>query len=441
MNIEIQQHIEKMLAIPVANVAVVNEQSINKGVLSLFVAAGASRSILYRYATISSNGNINFHAMSPFTFIDDNQSAQYRKKTIYASVNLDSQNDKEKKVHYNNNLGNFLLLLKGSIVSGGKSFANPYNKLDLHSPIIKQGLIPSNIDKPQLELINQPALELQAVVNSIKFDEDIEPKEKSNLYIEAYNEYKAKVEQLYADGLLDYSFIIVNPKPNSVSVSMGLEESMKATSNPWLNINTVLGLDIPISKLPIINQYTATIQIVDVDDLSLMFSDNNNMYGKRTIWTNPETGKTREALSKVAIIKDYNSDTPILIEITDSINMSNNPDARGRVQAFEDLLDKGINTFTVSGSLSPVVRLKDSNGGRNGVVFFELIIDTYSVYQSNNTRSTLESDAFGSLSFDSEGLAIELEEGSVEVLPSDSVGDTVDLTSSFSPKKKGGDLM
>ena len=442
MNIEIQQHIEKMLAIPVANVAVVNEQSINKGVLSLFVAAGASRSILYRYATISSNGNINFHAMSPFTFIDDNQSAQYRKKTIYASVNLDSQQDKtDKNIHYNNNLGNFLLLLKGSIVSGGKSFANPYNKLDLHSPIIKQGLIPANIDKPQLELINQPALELQAVVNSIKFDEDIEPKEKSKLYIEAYNEYKAKVEQLYYNGLLDYSFIIVNPKPNSVSISMGLEESMKATSNPWLNINTVLGLDIPVSKLPIINQYSATVQIVDIDDLSLMFSDNNNMLGKRTIWTNQETGKSREALSKVAIIKDYNSDTPILIEITDSINMSNNPDARGRVQAFEDLLDKGINTFTVNGSLSPVVRLKDSNGGRNGVVFFELIIDTYSVYQSNNTRSTLESDAFGSLSFDAEGLTVELEEGSVEAIPSDNIADTVDLTSSFSPKNKSNDLM
>lgn len=67
---------------------------------------------------------------------------------------------------------------------------------------------------------------------------------------------------------------------------------MKATSNPWLNINTVLGLDIPVSKLPIINQYTTTVQIVDIDDLSLMFSDNNNMLGKRTIWTNQETGKS-----------------------------------------------------------------------------------------------------------------------------------------------------
>lgn len=70
-----------------------------------------------------------------------------------------------------------------------------------------------------------------------------------------------------------------------------------------------------------------------------------------------------------------------------------------------------------------------------------MIIDTYSVYQSNNTRSTLESDAFGSLSFDADGLTVELEEGSVEAIPSDSTGDTVDLTSSFSPKNKSNDLM
>lgn len=440
MNIELQDHIKKILAIPTANVAVVvNEQSINKGTVSLFVSSNLTRTILYRYATISSNGNINFHAMSPFTFIDDSQPAQYRKKTVYASVNLDSQQDKtDKNVHYNNNLGNFLLLLKPNIHSGGKPFANPYNKLELHSPIIKQGLIPANIDDSQLLLINQPATDLQALVNSIKMDEDIEPKEKSNLYIQAYNDYKDKVEQLFNDGLLDYSFILVNPKPNTVSVSMALEESMKATSNPWLNINTVLGLDIPLSKLPVINQYTTTVQIVDVEDLSILFSDNNNMYGKRTIWTNPETGKSREALSKVAIIKDFNSDTPILIEITDSINMSTNADARGRVQAFEDLLDKGINTFTVQGSLSPVVRLKESNGGRNGVIFFELIIDTYSVYQSTNTRSTLEADAFASLSIDTDGMQVELEDASV--IDSASLS-TVDVTDTFNADKKTKDLM
>lgn len=113
------------------------------------------------------------------------------------------------------------MLLKGSIVSGGKSFANPYNKLDLHSPIIKQGLIPSNTDNPQLELINQPALELQAVVNSIKFDEDIEPKEKSKLILKLIMNIKLSRTTII-DGLLDYSFIIVNPKPNSVSISMGV---------------------------------------------------------------------------------------------------------------------------------------------------------------------------------------------------------------------------
>lgn len=395
------EHIQNMLKMPVANQSTSDEQINNDGVLQLFTIAGKTRSIMYRYATIGSNGNINFHAMAPFNFIDSNQTeAQYRKKTVYASFNTDpQQNPNDPKQYFNNNLGNFLLLMKPKLVMNGKETPTFFNTLTLHNHRIKQALIPTDIESLDIHIINAPALKLQqAVLENSKTD--LETKAKVELNIQAYNEYEKDVLQLVEQGLLTYAFILINPIPNSVSVGYGLEDSLRAVTHPGMNYNAIMNQNLPMSDIPVLNKYRTVVQIIESEDMSVLFSNNNAMLGKRTIYTNTETNRSRFGISKLAIIKDYNNDTPIIIAITDTPN-SLRTDNRGRVESFEALLDKGINTFEVEGSLSPVVRLTDTNAGRNGNIVFELRVDKYKVFTSTGVRSTLEADAFGDLSFES----------------------------------------
>lgn len=406
----INQQVESLLSIPQPSLSATTvDPIVNQGLSKLYVIAGITRKVLYQYATIGATGNIAFHAMSPFNFIDDNQrEAQYKKKTCFVSVNMDSQqNPNDPSQYYNNNFGCFLAVLKGTIEVNGRQQPNPYNAIELHASVIKQALIPTDVDNIDLNIINKPCLNLKNKVALIK-QEDFEAKEKAKLFMDAYEEYKQEVLALVEQGHLSYSFILINPKPDSISFDLGLEESMRSGSNAWLNYNTVLNQGLPLSKIPTLNQYKTVVQIIETDDLSLFHSDNINMLGKKDIYTN-EAGKSRQALSLVALIKDYNNDTPILVAITDNANISNVPNSRGRVEALEALLDKGISTFTVTGSLSPVVRLIDSNAGRHGNIFFELVVDKYEVYQSSNIRNTLDVDAFNDLSYENVETGIDAE--------------------------------
>lgn len=425
-------HIENMLAMPVANVAQTENIEVQDGLQELFVIANFTRNILYRYATISSNGNVSFHAMSPFKFVDDNQQdANYRNKTVYVSVNTDSQqNANDPKQFYNNNLGNLLLVLKPFINQNNKNYPNLYNAIKLSNARIKEALVPQDLDNPQLNVINAPAIKLQSLVKQHALD-DIEAKDRVTLNIQAYQNYTKEVLELVEQGLLTNAFVFINPTANKVAPSLSIDDGMKAVSNPWLNINTIMNLGLPLSKVPTPNKFRAVVQVIETNDLSVLFSDNDEMLGERVIWTNSENGKTRRALTVLALIKDYNNDTPVLLSITDTVNStSNNSNARSRVEAFEGLMDKGLNEFIVEGSLSPVVRLKGTNAGRHGNVFFELRADSYKVYQSTSVRNSLEADAFDDLSFEeSEGdidvaqsFVAEVEETEIEI------EDSVDLT-------------
>lgn len=394
------EHIQNMLKMPVANQSISDEQVENGGALEVFTIAGKTRATMYRYATIGSTGNINFHAMSPFNFIDTNQNdPQYRKKTVYVSINTDSQqNANDPTQYFNNNLGNYLLLMKPKLTMNGKDTPTFFNKLTLQNPRIKQALIPTDLESVDLAVLNAPSIKLQsAVIENAKAD--LDNKEKVALNIAAYNEYEQEVLSLVEHGLLTYAFILINPTPNSVSVGYGIEDSLRALSHPGMNYNALMNQGLPMSDIPVLNKYKTVVQIIETDDMSMLFSDNDAMLGKRVIYNNSETNRSREAISKIGIIKDYNNDTPIIIAITDTPNSLRN-NSRGRVESFEALLDKGLNTFEVEGSLSPVVRLKDTNAGRNGNIVFELRVDKYKVYNSSGVRSTLESDAFSDLSIE-----------------------------------------
>lgn len=399
------EHVKTLLSPPVANTGNTDNDNItNKGVISAFVIANITRKTVWKYATISSQGNVAFHAMAPFNFVDDLETnMQYAKKTVYVSVNQDPQanQDSEGQVrYYNQNIGNFSLLLRPSIEFNGKTYPNAYNKIELHSPVIKQALIPADIDKFNSALLNEPCNILLQEVHANNANQNLDKKERAQLNIIAYQTYANSILDLFEQGLLEFSNILINPKPNTVSFGMGLEDSMKSMSNPWLNKAVLAGLsNTPFTKSPVLNQYTTVVQIVESEDMELLYSDNNNMLGKRVIYQDEQSGKKREALGLIGIIKDYNSDTTILVNITDP-NNTLNTDSRGRVEAFEGLLAKNINTFEVQGTLRPIVRTIGSSASRNGNIFWELVVNKYNVYQSTNLRSSLEADAFESLSFE-----------------------------------------
>lgn len=394
MNLTPIEHIKNMLKMPAQNLNANNEQTTNNGVVNLLVIANITRKTMYQYATIGSTGNIMMHSLVPFNFIDDNQqNPQYRKKTVWVSVNQDpQQNPNDPTLYFNNNFGNLLTLMKPKIE--GKDTA--FNELRLMNTRIKEALIPTDLDNINLAIINKPAIDLKANIQA-NINAGLEGKERTEQNILAYKVYEAETLKLVEDGLLTNAFVLINPVRDTVSFGMGLDESMRSGSHPCMNYAKMLGQGLPISKVPTVNRYRTTVQIIETDDLSFIHSDNNDMLGKRTI-KEFEGGRNREAITKLAIIKDYNNDTPILISIVDPLNPPKE-DNRSRVEAFEALLDKGINTFTMEGSLSPIVRLKDSNAARHGNIFFELRVENYSVFASNNMRNTMEADSFNEFGF------------------------------------------
>lgn len=370
--------------------------------LSLFLIAGKTRNIMLQYALLTNAGNVNFFALVPFKFNDVNENdPRYRTKTMWASVSLDSQqSQKDPKVFFNNNIGILKTFLTPSLMHGDKTVGNPYNALHFNSAKLHQYVVPTDIDaitNDMLIELNSPVMELRTKLEKAKA-EGLEGDSLIQINTEAFTTYTDQVKELYNRGLLTLSTIITTPKANSISMSISIDETMQSTSNPWLNANVLLNqAGINLSALPVSNSIKALVQITE-SDISALFSDNEKMFGERVM--NPNAGdqeQTRLALSKVGIIKDFGANTPILVSITDGYNSNN----RSRVQALKDQLERGNNMFQIEGTLRPIARHVNSNAGRSGNVFFELLIDTYSVYKSTALNSSIEMDAFGDIgSFD-----------------------------------------
>ena len=379
--------------------------------LSLFLIAGKTRNIMLQYALLTNAGNINFFALVPFKFNDVNENdPRYRTKTMWASVSLDSQqSQKDPKIFFNNNIGILKTFLTPSMMHGEKPVGNPYNALHFNSAKLHHYVVPTDIDaidNNMLIELNTPITTLRTQIEEAKA-QGLEGEMLIQVNTEAYATYTESVKALYDRGLLTLSTIVTTPKANSISMSIGIDETMQSTSNPWLNANVLLNQHgVNLSALPVSNSVKALVQITE-SDISALFSDNEKMFGERVM--NPNAGEqeqVRLALSKVGIIKDFGANTTVLVSITDGFNTNN----RSRVQALKDQLERGNNMFQIEGTLRPIARHVNSNAGRSGNVFMELLIDTYSVYKSTSLSSSIEFDAFSDLG------SIEIDAGAVSEL-------------------------
>ena len=401
-----KQVVQSLLARPVNN-AVVNlnaETTQQASSLQLFVMANVTRQQFYLYATINSKGKVEFHVSVPFKFVDQTTTKEvYADKTVYASVKRSTgqYTNRNKQVAYNNsNFGNLQILLTPSIVVGEKVQPNHYNVLDLHNPILKYGLVPSTLET-DLEKINTPCMLLERNIATVETAlADATTREKEEFIAKAYDQYVEQVAQLYSDGLLSLSHFFINPKPDSVGFSSKLDKSMNLGSNPWLNYNKVVENQ-PVSVLPIANSYQTVVEIIEVDSLDGIFSsNNNNVLGTRILNANDlnadngsdnkKNKKILRSTTKVAVISDYYKNTHLLVTFNDTFDYS-------PVDILESYLAKGLNTFTVSGSLSPKVRDVEAQGSRNGNLIMELRVNSFSPFVSNNVKKVMQSDSFSNL--------------------------------------------
>ena len=397
-----------------AQLAIPTDTNLNSNAaLFAHIIADVTRKISYYYATIGSNGKINFHVSSIFKTVNDqrNNDPRYRDKRVWISVNTDPQvNPKNPEIHYDDNIAMYLHLMSPMTFHNGKNQPNFNNGLVMADPKIKQILIPSDIDailqsplndknqNAMLATLNEPFINLRAeLAANASTEMSIKDRQREN--IEAYKVYTQEVLSLVQQGLLTLSYALINPTANSITPSFQLEETMNASSNYYMNFKDVVtNSKAPINRIPKLNRYQAVIQITDAD-IGALDSNNAPMLGKRLLNENAanqtEEYQERYALSKVGVIKDYNSDQHILVSIIDRYT-----DNRSRVGALEALLDKGVNTFIMSGYLVPVVREIDSNSSRSGNIFFELNVDTYTVFNSQGLHKVMESDQFSDLGFD-----------------------------------------
>lgn len=409
----VQKLVNGVQAVNLGNGANENiEPSLNT---SLFLIAQLTRNIQFLYATLTSAGNIHFHTLIPMKSNDPSEKvARFRSKTVWLSVSNDP-NTSERVIdektppiitHHNSNTAITKMFMKKTINYNGKELPNPYNCLHLTGAKIRWYLAPANIDQISNEIlrqINEPALNLKARVEANKANagDDAELLKQQNNII--YEEYKKELMALYDQGLLMLTQILITPKQSSITFSIEVDESTSSVTNPWLNYNALMGLDLPITNWPHVSEFRGLVQIVQDSTEEVMHSDNDKMFGKRQMTQDVETGQVRWAYSTVGLIKDFGNQTEVLISLTDNNrNVYNNEQSgnnkpRGRVESFESMLERGTNLFYMTGTIRPVVRHVNDNAGRNGNIFFELQIDQYSVHRTTSVTNSLEFDIYSEL--------------------------------------------
>lgn len=400
MNSELQL-VKQLLNPATSQLTVGGNENINSGInLSVFLIAKKTRAIMMPYALKTSAGNIHFYGLMPVKFNDpDELNPSYKSRVLWQSFSFDSQqSSKNERIFFNQNAGIVKTFLTPSLTLGDKTFNNPYNKLTLTQAKLHQYLVPNNldtIDNAVLTMLKQPfnILKSRVLANEA---EGLTGSALVEMNTIAYDEYLAEVENLYTQGLLTLSTIVTTPKVNSIALDIGIDETMDSQSNPFLSANFLLNQqNINLSALPVTNNFRGLIQVTEAD-MSALLSDNTNMFGKRLMNRNAGEGELpRFALSKVGMIKDFGTNTPVLVSIIDTY--SNNINAKTRVDTFESYLERGTNLFIVEGSIKPIARQVNSNSGRSGNVFFEISIDTYSPYNSTSLSNSIEYDDFADL--------------------------------------------
>lgn len=407
--------IQNILTPPLSNNSARDDENIiSGGFVQLFKVAGRTREINYHYAVLNTNGKITFHAMAPMKHVNSKEvrNPQYRDKMVWASFNKDANpNPRNPNEFQNSNYGNLQMLNLLTIPMNGQEYPNFLNCLDLTDYRLKLALVPNNIDnllkqpeekqadgkpeKSKLAKLHEP---LRNLINEINLtNEDAENMTAEDIVKAnrlSFDVYTEEVMELVQEGLLTLSTVYINPIANTVSVGYKTDESMDLKSHPAFNFNILTHVEkIQASKIPVANKFKGLIEITDAD-ISALYSDNAEMLGRRVIATNQETGKETLSLSKIGVIKDYNSDVLVLVTINDSFNDRN----RSRVESLEQNLNKGNNLLYIEeGYLVPVARHLSSNDSRSGIVFMELRVDHYRVHTSSSVKKTLEFDAFATL--------------------------------------------
>lgn len=407
-----QLHAVKSLLSTVTSQVQPDNENISPGIdTTLFNISGFTRFVSLAYATMSKNGKISFHLMSPMKFIDPTErDIRYRAKTTWLSVAQDSNSrpnpaNPNEVIHYNSNPGIFSIFRKADKIN---ERSNPYNSLILSRAKIRQALVPTNLESITPELlrkINFPAIKLNNTVKgNIEAAGEDNDKELAELNVLAYNEYANEMVKLYEEGLLTLSNVFITPKQNSIQLGVSLDETSNSVTNPWLNTKNLLeSPEFNITTLPMHSSFTGLVELNPNAGMDVLNSDNVAMLGERMITRNEETGAQRTAYSLIGTIKDFGVDVPVLVSIVDLPNGYSGDSANGsrsRVESLRALLAQNINRFYIEGTIRPVVRQLGQNGGRSGNVFMELSIDAYSVYRSTSMTSSMETDDFADLGED-----------------------------------------
>ena len=385
---------------------------------NLFLIAQLTRNIQFLYATLTSAGNIHFHTLIPMKSNDPNERNQrFKNKTVWLSVSNDPNkstrvmsnpdgSETETITYHNSNAAIIKMFMKKTIEYNGKDMPNLYNCLHITGAKIRWFLAPASIDQMSNEIlrqINTPALNLQSRVktNIENCGDDSELLKQQNNIV--YEEYKQELMALYDQGLLMLTQILITPKQNSIMFSIEIDETTNSVTNPWLNYNALMSLGLPITNWPHTSEFRGLVQIIQDSTEEVMHSDNDKMFGKRTMTQDSETGQVRWAYSTVGLIKDFGNQTEILVSLTDNnrnlptTEQNGNNKPRGRVESFESMLERGTNLFYITGTIRPVVRHVNDNAGRNGNIFFELQIDQYSVHRTTSVTNSIEFDIYSEL--------------------------------------------
>lgn len=435
MSIELQRVKSLLSVVNQVNISSDNENIVPSINTKLLLIAGLTRRLVYKYATMTSNGAVHIHALIPMKFNDPTErNLRYKHKTSWVSIVLDPSEHKDKETgevtYYNSNYGLLKHFLNPNIKVGDKVYPNPYNSLTLYDAKLRQNLIPSQVDEftdEDLAKINRPVVELQALISQNKqvAGDDIEALKTLNT--QAYKDYLGKTFELYQKGYLSLSTVFITPKQNSIDIGLSLDETSQAMSNPWMNARQLMtNPEVPLSSIPSHSTFSGLVQIIEGGDANTLLTDNIDMIGERIINSNASENKDVKQLmakSVVGVIKDFGQNVEILVSLVDSFQTrGKDGETRGRVEVFKSLLESGNNLFNIRGTIRPVVRLKGQQAGRNGNSFYELIIDSYSVHKSTSLSNSIEVDAFADLGgFDVETIDFVAETDTSEVLVSEEI--------------------
>lgn len=371
-----------------------NSQQTYETMQELFVLGNLTRNVSLLFPHLSNQNKISWFLAAPLRQHNPRASKANRDSTVYVATNTDPieyQTSDNRTAFDNSNKVMFTRFLtkalpKDPTLANSPMVNNPFNALLLTKAHFRLILVPTeiNCDASVLNEINKPAYTLRAKLKELQAHNIQDAGVVRNKTTEFFVAYQNEMHALHDAGIVSIAQALVAER-NSMKPIISMDSNYKSP-NPFLNVETLLNGASEMTFMPVLNKVFGSFETSNADS----FPRSDITLGKSALASDPSLFQT----SKLAHVTDeYNNVSDVVVRIRDNrlLRGTNNGTSKSRVDALESIAARNQTIFG-AGTLIPYVFQTGTQGKRNGLNLFTVMLDHYTVNNtiSNNTAQDID---------------------------------------------------